>query len=82
MDIYKDHLDEDDTKPMILNANDEHHYNNAEIVDDNMSLENMEKDMINRALKKHASKRKEAAEDLGISERTLYRKIKQYDIAL
>lgn len=82
MDIYKDHLDEDDTKPMILNSSDEHHYNNAEIVDDNMSLENMEKDMINRALKKHASKRKEAAEDLGISERTLYRKIKQYDIAL
>lgn len=82
MDIYKNDLDEDDSKPMILNSSNEHHYNNAEIVDDNMSLEDMEKEMINRALKKHASKRKEAAEDLGISERTLYRKIKQYDISL
>lgn len=82
IDIYKDDLDEDDSKPMILNSSNDHQYNNAEIVEDNMSLEDMEKEMINRALKKHASKRKEAAEDLGISERTLYRKIKQYDIAL
>ena len=36
--------------------------------------------MITRALKKHGGKRKLAAEELGISERTLYRKIKEYDI--
>ncbi len=44
------------------------------------SLEKQEKDMIIRALQKNKNKRKYAAQDLGISERTLYRKIKQYDI--
>jgi transcriptional regulator with PAS, ATPase and Fis domain len=38
----------------------------------------MEKLMIDKALKKYKGRRKEAAEELGISERTLYRKIKQY----
>ncbi|MFN3801511.1 helix-turn-helix domain-containing protein, partial [Belliella pelovolcani] len=42
--------------------------------------EKKEKEMIIRALHKHNNKRKYAASDLGISERTLYRKIKQYDI--
>jgi transcriptional regulator with PAS, ATPase and Fis domain len=37
-------------------------------------------EMIIRALRKHNNKRKYAAQDLGISERTLYRKIKQYEI--
>jgi transcriptional regulator with PAS, ATPase and Fis domain len=45
-----------------------------------LSLEKQEKDMIIKALKKNRNKRKYAAQDLGISERTLYRKIKQYDI--
>lgn len=45
-----------------------------------LSLERQEKDMITKALKKNKNKRKYAAADLGISERTLYRKIKQYDI--
>ena len=36
--------------------------------------------MIKKALEKHHGKRKAAAEELGISERTLYRKIKEYDI--
>jgi len=40
----------------------------------------MEKDMIRKALKKYHGKRKDAAEELGISERTLYRKIKQYKL--
>ncbi len=44
------------------------------------SLEKQEKDMIIKALQKNKNKRKYAAQDLGISERTLYRKIKQYDI--
>ena len=47
---------------------------------DDLSLEKKEQEMIKRALKKHDSKRKYAARDLGISERTLYRKIKQYEI--
>jgi transcriptional regulator with PAS, ATPase and Fis domain len=45
-----------------------------------LSLEKQEKEIIIRALKKNNNKRKYAAKDLGISERTLYRKIKQYDL--
>ena len=48
--------------------------------DNSLSLERKEKEMILKALRKHNNKRKYAANDLGISERTLYRKIKQYDI--
>ncbi len=40
----------------------------------------MEKQMIKKALDKHQGRRKNAAEELGISERTLYRKIREYDI--
>ncbi len=48
--------------------------------DDSLSLEKKEKEMIIRALHKNNNKRKYAAKDLGISERTLYRKIKQYEL--
>jgi len=51
-----------------------------ETEENSYSLEKQEKEMIVRALKKNNFKRKYAALDLGISERTLYRKIKQYDI--
>lgn len=47
---------------------------------DTLSLEEKEKELIVKALKKNNNKRKYAAQDLGISERTLYRKIKQYEI--
>lgn len=52
----------------------------AIVLEDNLSLEDMEKKLIARALEKHNGRRKEAAQELGISERTLYRKINQYDI--
>jgi len=45
-----------------------------------LSLQDSEKELIRRALEKHRNKRKYAAEELGISERTLYRKIKEYDL--
>ena len=48
--------------------------------DDSLSLEKKEKELIIKALRKNNNKRKYAARDLGISERTLYRKIKQYEI--
>ncbi|MGB3849593.1 MAG: sigma 54-interacting transcriptional regulator [Tunicatimonas sp.] len=48
--------------------------------DGDLSLEKKEKELIIKALRKNDSKRKYAANDLGISERTLYRKIKQYEI--
>jgi DNA-binding NtrC family response regulator len=49
-------------------------------VEESLSLEEKEKEMIRKALAKHRNKRKNAAQELGISERTLYRKIKEYDI--
>ncbi len=51
-----------------------------EILDENLSLETKEMEMIRKALSKHHGKRKIAASELGISERTLYRKIKDYDL--
>ncbi len=47
---------------------------------DNLSLQDKENEVIIKALQKHNGKRKDAAKDLGISERTLYRKIKEYNI--
>lgn len=49
-------------------------------IEQQLSLADMERDLIDKALKKHKGKRKDAANELGISERTLYRKIKEYDI--
>ena len=51
-----------------------------EEVEESLSLEAKEKELIEKALDKHRGKRKYAAQDLGISERTLYRKIKEYDL--
>jgi transcriptional regulator with PAS, ATPase and Fis domain len=51
-----------------------------EFVEESLSLEEKEIELIKKALDKHNGKRKYAAQDLGISERTLYRKIKEYDI--
>lgn len=52
-----------------------------EEVEDSLSIADKEKELIIKALKKHRGKRKDAAMDLGISERTLYRKLKEYDIS-
>lgn len=51
-----------------------------EEVEESLSLEDKEKEMIEKALEKYRGKRKTAARELGISERTLYRKIKEYNI--
>lgn len=53
-----------------------------EIVEESLSLADKEAEMIKKALEKYNGKRKIAAQELGISERTLYRKIKEYDIKL
>lgn len=72
-------LEEEQIKPIILDKKMKG-YSDLEIVDENLSLEESEKILIRKALKKHSGRRKEAAQDLGISERTLYRKIKQYEL--
>lgn len=55
-------------------------YDTEEFVEESLSLEDKEVEMIRKSLEKHKGKRKHAARELGISERTLYRKIKEYNI--
>lgn len=57
--------------------NEIHHH---EAIEESLSIMDKEKELIIKALKKHKGKRKDASSDLGISERTLYRKLKEYDI--
>ena len=66
-------------QPVYINQNGEdiHH---LEAVEESLSIMDKEKELIIKALKKHRGKRKDASADLGISERTLYRKLKEYDI--
>jgi transcriptional regulator with PAS, ATPase and Fis domain len=52
----------------------------VEEVEEVLSLQDSEKELIRRALSKHRNRRKYAALELGISERTLYRKIKEYGL--
>ncbi len=52
-----------------------------EEVEETYQLADKEKEIIAKALKKHKGRRRDAAAELGISERTLYRKIKEYDIS-
>ncbi len=52
----------------------------SEIIEESLSIRKKEIDLIRKALGKHNGKRKDAANELGISERTLYRKIKEYNI--
>lgn len=51
-----------------------------EEIEESLNIMDKEKELIVKALKKHRGKRKDASIDLGISERTLYRKLKEYDI--
>jgi transcriptional regulator with PAS, ATPase and Fis domain len=50
------------------------------VIEESLSLEDKEIELIKKALEKYNGKRKYAAEELGISERTLYRKIKEHNI--
>jgi DNA-binding NtrC family response regulator len=50
-------------------------------IEESFSLQDSERDLIKKALQKHGNRRKYAARELGISERTLYRKIKEYNLA-
>jgi DNA-binding NtrC family response regulator len=63
-------------QPVILNNDIQEH----EEVEESLNITDKEKELIIKALKKHRGKRKDAALDLGISERTLYRKLKEYNI--
>jgi DNA-binding NtrC family response regulator len=62
--------------PIGINGDIQEHV----VVEESLNIMDKEKELIIKALKKHRSKRKDAALDLGISERTLYRKLKEYNI--
>jgi len=62
-------------QPVIIGNDIQEH----EEVDESLNIVEKEKELIIKALKKHKNKRKDAALDLGISERTLYRKLKEYN---
>jgi hypothetical protein len=82
--------------PEISQSNANNHYNQSnqpvfinhakdeiqqhETIEESLSIMDKEKELIGKALKKHKGKRKDASTDLGISERTLYRKLKEYGI--
>lgn len=64
-------------QPVSSGSRMQHH---EEFEDELLSLEEKEKEIIKKAIEKHRGKRKNAAHELGISERTLYRKIKEYNL--
>lgn len=70
-------------KPIIIDqgqANASNNFDESEEEDAPLTMDEIEKDAIKRTLQKYKGRRKEAADELHISERTLYRKIKQYDL--
>jgi transcriptional regulator with PAS, ATPase and Fis domain len=69
-------------QPVVIhnNGNGRNDIQQHEEVEESLSIMDKEKELIVKALKKHKGKRKDASSDLGISERTLYRKLKEYDI--
>ncbi len=76
---YKEPFEKDGIQ--IIPANDKNDIiTEPEIIEESLSLQDKEREMITKALNKHNGKRKAAANELGISERTLYRKIKEYNI--
>jgi transcriptional regulator with PAS, ATPase and Fis domain len=84
--LYKDLEDvKEPLQPIVMQRTD-HNFDDQEVIqepeeiEESLSLQKKEVDFIRRALAKHEGKRKDAAAELGISERTLYRKIKEYDI--
>ncbi len=59
---------------------DKYHFAEDVEEEETLSLQEKELELIEKSLERHNGKRKAAAKELGISERTLYRKIKQYDL--
>ncbi len=65
--------------PLDEDMNDDT-FTHGEIIEESLSLQERELELIRRALEKHEGRRRNAARELGISERTLYRKIREYGI--
>jgi DNA-binding NtrC family response regulator len=76
-DVNQPMIQSSATTPVLITQDDIHQHVEVE---ETLNIMDKEKELIIKALKKHKGKRKDAALDLGISERTLYRKLKEYDI--
>lgn len=72
------HFSPELTTPVVIGSSQQ--YDRHETVEESLSIVDKEKELIVKALKKHRNRRRDAASDLGISERTLYRKIKEYGL--
>ena len=71
-------FDDNKDQNIIITSND--NANNTIEVEESLSLFDQEKRLIEKSLLKHKGKRKNAAAELGISERTLYRKLKEFGL--
>lgn len=81
-----DDIDEENREVLQISQNksqdieDKYYFAEEIEEEETLSLQSKELELIKKSLERHSGKRKSAAEELGISERTLYRKIKQYDL--
>lgn len=79
--LYENHSPEITTTSIPAYTHPDEHIQESEaIIEESFSIEEKEKELIVKALEKNHGKRKLAAQDLGISERTLYRKLKEYHL--
>ncbi|MBA3901471.1 MAG: sigma-54-dependent Fis family transcriptional regulator, partial [Bacteroidetes bacterium] len=83
--LYQEHSNQATSEPSVqyptfkkTDYSDDEAEEEHEVVEESLSLADTEIELIKKALEKHKGKRKNAARELGISERTLYRKIKEY----
>ena len=70
----------EETEDIITDTDDKYHFAEEIEEEETLSLHDKELELIKKSLERHSGKRKLAAAELGISERTLYRKIKQFDL--
>lgn len=84
--LYFENNNQNEVHHPTIVSEEDHHFNDVEDIEieeekpESLSLQNNEKDLIIKALEKHKGRRNRAADELGISQRTLYRKIKQYNL--
>lgn len=84
--LYFENNNQNEVHHPTIVSEDDPHFNDVEDIEieeakpESLSLQNNEKDLIIKALEKHKGRRNKAADELGISQRTLYRKIKQYNL--
>lgn len=73
-------ISETTTENLPVQVEDKYHFAEEIQEEESLSLHDKELELIKKSLEKYTGKRKDAAKELGISERTLYRKIKQYNL--